>query len=774
MTATPQEDHPSPLRLYISSLPPALAHDPSDLISRLSLFGTPLTPLSVHKKPAALSSFAFVTVEMSKTQYVALRKSLNGVKYKGGVIKIDIARAPSFEERQKILREQHDDDDEERKKEQINIARKESLTRRKHLSALEKLMHHIRRSRYQFGKLEHGGRMRDNPRDFRKNPPTFRVKIGGKSKVVKCKKQKLWGAAKVGDLNEFVWRFDEEGERVVRDGKVLVGRWLNGYGDTVEVFRREIIQIDDFEKLKAEFDFGEAAASLTKDYNFEVVRSTAAEGKEETEEEKQQRVEREKSLKILQDMFGGANSDGDDDATATRKLEDEDSDDDDAIYQIINAAKPKQELETEEIEEETTEKDEKVVEMDDDEPEVDAMDVEEEKVQSEAESEDAESEDSGLFDGIEITAAEEQTPEVASEPGSESESDDSGLFDGIEIPDANADDDEDASDSDGSLAGKPYMPFYGLRGGAADYSESSSSEDSDQEEDESDEEESSVNNDSRKEEDTNSDSSESVSSSSDDDSESEEKSSADSDDSSDEESSSSSSESDEESSSEDEEEDKSRQKMEIDNAASDSSEHEATSSSPSSSGSESGSDSDSVSDSKVTTKKKVQKEDKPKKTVVTERLRSIFKENEESSASFSLFGGNESDSDDDVGAVDDDRDTNEAEDNIPQEHYDDDDDDDDDEEAAAPVITSRKRTQFDALPLFFPHPESAFLDAQSQFNKIPDRLPLAREQWKEEFYENRGEWTRKAKRRRRDAVRSRRKMEGGRKRQGRGEGEEGL
>lgn len=300
-----QADEPRPMRLYISSLTPVLVAEPSDLVSRLSMFAKPLTSISIHKKPACDNSFAFITMEATKGQYAALRKSLNGVKFKGALIKIEEAKSASFEERQQKTDEQTEEQSTAQAKEEQYALYKISQRHLKDMRKTEKILFHIRRSRYQFGKTEHG-RMREIIRDFRKIPPTFRVKIDGKSKVLKGKKQKLWGTAKSENVKENVWEFVEEPEQKVKDGKILIGRWLNGYGDTVEVFRREVLRIDDFEKLKASLDLGEYADTLMKDVQFEVVRANfdISAVKTETEEEKQQRLERERSLSILSAMFG--------------------------------------------------------------------------------------------------------------------------------------------------------------------------------------------------------------------------------------------------------------------------------------------------------------------------------------------------------------------------------------------------------------------------------------------------------------------------------------
>ncbi|KAK9376944.1 uncharacterized protein V1513DRAFT_223459 [Lipomyces chichibuensis] len=290
-------DEERPVRLHISPLPPPLVSDSSDLVSRLSLFGAPLSGFSVHKKPTVDTSFAFITLSLTKHQYSALRKSLNGVKFKGAVINIEEAKAPDFPIRAEAMIQQNEDEKTSGNEMQLYKCRALALREQR---LLQRRLYHVRKGHYQFGKYERG-RLRATERDIRKSPPTFRIKIGNKAKIVKCKKKKLWGKARGGDVNELIWQFvDAEcGTR----SEEAIGRWVNGKGDEIEIVKKERVATGDFPSSKAKLE-DELTGSTMEDAEIEIVDSNSVPVKEESEEERIQRLETTKNLRILQDMFG--------------------------------------------------------------------------------------------------------------------------------------------------------------------------------------------------------------------------------------------------------------------------------------------------------------------------------------------------------------------------------------------------------------------------------------------------------------------------------------
>ncbi|KAK9367399.1 hypothetical protein V1509DRAFT_626524 [Lipomyces kononenkoae] len=331
MSLPVSSDEARPVRLHISPLSRTLAKDPSDLVSRLSIFGTPLSKFSIHKKPALDTSFAFITLSLTKQQYSALRKSLNGVKFKGAVINIQESSTPDFHIKTTPMQteEERELDNEAQLYKKRALALREQRTLQRHL-------YHVRKGHYEFGRCLRG-RLRESERDVRQGPPTFRVKIGNKVKTVKCKKQKLWGRARGGNANDLIWKFVDD-ERHEGDEAAL-GQWVNGNGDVVEFVKKTIVSNDDFAMSNVEPD-DDLTESLMDNDEIEIVPLNPGPAKESAEA-KIQRLENEKNLKIFQDIFGQDQQETLPRKNQTRPEDDENTtdedDDDDAIFDIVRS-----------------------------------------------------------------------------------------------------------------------------------------------------------------------------------------------------------------------------------------------------------------------------------------------------------------------------------------------------------------------------------------------------------------------------------------------------
>ncbi|KAK9462715.1 uncharacterized protein V1516DRAFT_670953 [Lipomyces oligophaga] len=606
-----KEDQCEEIRLFISALPSSFATDSSELIDRLRKFGEPVTELSVHFKPAAVNPFAFITIKMTRKNFLALRKMLNGVKFRGVTMRIEEARAASYESR---LREGTFIDNAV-EKEVESLKKKRKLEKNK-----MKLLFYIRRSRLLFGKRV-TGEMRHVARDFRKQPLTIRSRIGGKIRVVKCQKQKLWGISKTSDVKEFAYQFIDS-ENLPEHGKLDIGCWINGYGSVIENCVKDRITVDNFAELKAKFDFGEFAhLAVDSKSGFEVEKANKfhisdvkmsppnSDPERELEEQDLQRQKRErlKGLKVLQDMFGsddlGSNTAVDSPVTRF----DQDSDDDEAIYSIIQAAGPNPGP---------------IIDFD---------------LSFESESKAATSNyDRATYDSNES------------------------IFDGIEIPEGDLDSESKEGEYDFSEGLFEGIDITRMKKSSIPQFDGADDSDSDSD-------------------------SESVSNGS------------------------------------------------------------------------SKSESKSISKSRSRSRSKSKSKSKSK-TVVVERLRSIFQTDNETT--FSLLGQDDSsDIDDTVIPPDDLRINSQAQDSIEVGINADMDAADQIRRKFIQDATSKRKAAFDNMPLFFAHPESAFLDAQSQFSKLPSKPKISKEQYIEEFYANRGEWRYKAKRRRRDVMRARKRRE---------------
>ncbi|KAK9356074.1 hypothetical protein V1523DRAFT_430953 [Lipomyces doorenjongii] len=665
MSSATLSDEARPVRLHISPLPQPLATDSSDLVSRLSLFGVPLSGFSIHKKPTLDTSFAFITLSLTKQQYNALRNSLNGVKFKGAVINIEEAKAPDFPIRAEAMILQNEDEKTFGNEAQLYKRRALALREQR---LLQRRLYHVRKGHYQFGKCERG-RLRATERDIRQSPPTFRIKIGNKAKIVKCKKQKLWGKARGGDVNDLIWKFvDDEGEK---RSEVAIGRWVNGKGDEIETVKKERVSVGDFPISKAELE-DELMGSTMENAEIEIVPSNSVPVEEESAEERMRRLENEKNLRILHDMFGEDRQETDFVSTTnpTRSNDDDDAtDDDDAIFNIISSGTQTQAPEF------------------NDGPAI-HYDFADQLVNV------ADSVSNGLYDDIEPS-----TTVAATTDGKDTQ--DMSAVSGVQ-------------NDEGSNSRK--------------FSTSPTSSESEQEE----------YNDNNTNEAYDSDSSNSD---------------------------------DEVPPSTDSESDGSSSSSESDT------EHEFV-----------GHETEPAQTVVSEPEKKLRPDltGGPMKNVVTERLRSLFNPDESRDVFSWVQNSDVSDYDGDVDHLEEEEEEEEGGGGEggegETEHEGDNDGEqtmrssspfiepqlvEDDEVAALARPRSQKVKYFkpttrslENIPLLFPHPESAFLNSQTQFSRAPTRPALSRIEWEKEFFEKRGEWMRKAKRRRRDVVRMVRRKEG--------------
>ncbi|KAK9326446.1 hypothetical protein V1517DRAFT_311808 [Lipomyces orientalis] len=670
---TQSSDEERPVRLHISPLAPSLAADPADLVSRLCIFGAPLTEISIHRKPALDTSFAFITLSLTKQQYGALRRSLNGTKFKGAVLNIEEARAPDYRTRAELIISQN--------KEEMPYEDEERLFKRRALAVreqrlLQRLLYHVRRGHYQFGKRERG-RLRATERDLRKTPPTFRVKIGNKSKVVRCKKQKLWGKARGGDVSDLSWEF--VGYLSGEGNDVTMGHWENGKGNVIEIVKKQRLNADDFARMKVELQHEEFADSQIEDTEIEVVPSNPESSvKEETEEDRLQRIEKEKSLKILQDMFGEVRPETETAPPLSQAQFDfSEEDDDDTIFNIIQSGTSKT-------------------------VPTNVLD-------------NASAIDDGSAGESMITVT-----NTSSVVGSVS---------------GDIDDDAESSNSMAATDEMSSQKRWEASGAHSDQGQNTDSDSS-----------AAITSDESEEEqygdkqNTDSDSSSAITS-------------------------------------DESEEEQYGDKSHDSDISSD--ENEPSSSDSDSDGivSSSGPDSELDHTAAETAKRSVASTKglekgpsrRPMKNVVTERLRSLFN-NDGSKSSFSLFQSS------DLSDFDIEEDDSEGGDSnnvgqsmrSPSPLTESNIEELDEENAIPPEgrghpdakYLKRTTRSFENLPLLFPHPDSAFLNAQTQFSRAPTRPPLSRGEWEKEFYEKRGEWMRKAKRRRRDVIRRIRRKEG--------------
>ncbi|KAK9477716.1 hypothetical protein V1514DRAFT_353077 [Lipomyces japonicus] len=339
-----QSDDPKPVRLYIAPLSQSLVDNPSDFVSRLAHYGKVLDDFSIHKKPTQETSFGFITLELTNKSYYSLRKALNGSKFKGHVLHVEKIKAADYETRRKEWLASDEraaekaEEDLQEKAYEIKKSRSKKrkaelvLTRRVYLNG-----RHVT------------GKMRIATRDYRKQPISFRVRIRyqGKAKVFKCKKEKLWGQIKDESVDSYVWEFVPTDEEEEDEISVKIGEWLNGKGQVVEVLKhrkRVVPKIDPSTYDSFDGDI------LIEDGDIEIVKSKSkikiVTAKEETEEERIQRLERENNLKLIQNMFAGADDGDSRNSSPTNKNNEngdnnqDDDDDDDEFYEKLTSEVP--------------------------------------------------------------------------------------------------------------------------------------------------------------------------------------------------------------------------------------------------------------------------------------------------------------------------------------------------------------------------------------------------------------------------------------------------
>lgn len=272
-------------RLYIGSISAQLAADVASLEARLSKFGEITKPLELHQKPTADDFFAYVTVRMNSEAFGALKKALNGVKFKGSVLSVAVAR-PDWRER---WAEDH-----------------------KRQAGPAPLTPEQAKRLYEPAKREIDvipGRMRTAPRRYRGDKRmTVRILFGDRvKKIAYLPKKKLWGMMKGRELEHLVAGYSH-------------GKWTDGNGDVVEVVDFSVKPFG-AKRASAGAD-GKGIPSRTG--GSAVVGGQINDGDDDENDDDELKEERERNLNILQDMFGGAD---DDDMPRPMKLSDDENDD---------------------------------------------------------------------------------------------------------------------------------------------------------------------------------------------------------------------------------------------------------------------------------------------------------------------------------------------------------------------------------------------------------------------------------------------------------------
>lgn len=235
-------------RIYVGNLFNDVEGCLQALEVRFSKFGTCTSEFETH------NGFAYINMEFEDdSRFSKLKNSFNNVKFKGNELKVDAARSPWRWEEQK----KKDDEEDSIKREQIL---------KRHWEYYKK-MENIGMSwddRIQTIPGRHRTQKR-NKQQLRNI--TFRIDVNGSLKVYKCYKQKLWGYERDKETQDLVYKY-------------VNGKWRNGWDHIVD-----------------RLNYTRSKGAI---HNEPIKR---AEDEVQGEEEEEDNGEKERTGKVLEDMF---------------------------------------------------------------------------------------------------------------------------------------------------------------------------------------------------------------------------------------------------------------------------------------------------------------------------------------------------------------------------------------------------------------------------------------------------------------------------------------
>ncbi|CCE61113.1 hypothetical protein TPHA_0A00280 [Tetrapisispora phaffii CBS 4417] len=177
-------------RIFIGNLNNQIDASLEDLGKRFKTFGNVIT--SFEKG----SNFAHVNMSFEdEKNFNDLKRNFNNLKFKGNLLKIDIAK-PDWQHQWKLQREKDAKDNLKLEK----VAKKKDWEFYKKIENVNKTWKDRRDVM--------DGRIRKTPRTKQtKRNVTFRIDVNGSLKVYKCYKTKLWGYEKNKELQDLVYKF---------------------------------------------------------------------------------------------------------------------------------------------------------------------------------------------------------------------------------------------------------------------------------------------------------------------------------------------------------------------------------------------------------------------------------------------------------------------------------------------------------------------------------------------------------------------------------------
>lgn len=252
-------DIPTKRKIHVGGISKELAENIADLETRFGKIGPIIEHFDIHSKPVLDYYFGYITMKLSNNGYLKVKKMWDGVKFKGSMLKISPAKDNYTDAWKHDSKRQDDKKLARRKRDKIAESRKERIENR-NLNPFKVA-------------LVTKGRLRKTPRKTDLKNLTIRIKINGRLKVIKCKKNKLWGIAKNKSIRDLTNRF-------------IAGEWRDGNDHVIDRLTTKVII------------FGDKGIT---------VEDAQADGKNEVEEEFNNELE--KNNKVLEYMLDKYNFD---------------------------------------------------------------------------------------------------------------------------------------------------------------------------------------------------------------------------------------------------------------------------------------------------------------------------------------------------------------------------------------------------------------------------------------------------------------------------------
>jgi nucleolar protein 8 len=206
------------VRIHVGGLSKELSESIDDLENRFSKIGKVIKSFEIHRKPVSEYIFAFITMELTKSEFGKLKKLWDGVRFKGSKLSIAVAKDDYKTLWEKDSRRQDNHILNRQKRERIALSRSIRIE--------EKNKNPFKLA------LVSKGRLRKTPRKTELKNLTIRVNINGKLKIIKCKKDKLWGVDKNRKIKDLTYRF-------------IAGEWRDGNDHVVDRLTNKVIVFGD-------------------------------------------------------------------------------------------------------------------------------------------------------------------------------------------------------------------------------------------------------------------------------------------------------------------------------------------------------------------------------------------------------------------------------------------------------------------------------------------------------------------------------------------------